>query len=94
MKEFRFPLQKMTAEWKDLQTHHERGILFCVVPQIDLIELAKEVACDNKDYIMECLNNKSVFRPTSEMISWKEDRVFSFVIVQPYVFVEYIDEHR
>ena len=94
MKEFRFPLQKMKAAWKDLQVHHERGVLFFVLPHVDLIELGKEVAGDNKEYIMECLNTKRVFRPTKEMRLPKEEQVFSFVIVQPYVFVEYIDEHR
>ena len=95
MKEFRFPLQKMNAEWKDLQAHHERGVLFFVLPQIDLLELGKAVAGDNKNYIMECLKEKTVFRaPVRDISKWKEDRVFSFIIVQPYVFVEYTDEHR
>ena len=95
MTEFNFPLQKMQAEWKDLRPHHARGVLFFVLPQVDLMELAKAVAEDNKAYIMECLKEQRIFQKETHVVAdWQEERVLSFVIVQPYIFVEYTNEHH
>ena len=93
MKEFNFPLQTMNAQWKDLLPHYRRGILFFVRPHVQLLELGTAVAEDNKDYIMAYINDKSIFQiDPKELPSWEENHVFSFIIVQPYVFVEYVNE--
>lgn len=76
------------VSWSWLRPHQKRDILFLVSEEIDLVEVAVEVAEDRVAQIKTWLKNGALVRPTSTQVEeWERDGgLFSGIIVKPYVF--------
>lgn len=84
-----------TASWQDLEPHYRRGALFLVDRRLGLLEVAVAVAEDRKGEVQGWLAAGRLGRPTSEQIeAWSApgEATFRFVIVQPYVFVQPLED--
>ena len=88
-KSFSFPLQKMTASWKDIAEHNRKGTVFFVDAHLDILEVGRAVAQDNLPYIQRQIDAGKIYRPAERNISLGRDSVCVFIIVQPYIFVEH-----
>ena len=77
-----------TVSWSWLRPHEKRGSLFQVAENLDLIEVAVEVAEDRVTRIKTWLDNGDLSRPTPVQVEeWeKSGGLFSGIIVKPYVF--------
>ncbi len=77
-----------TVSWSWLRPHQKRDILFLVAPELDLVEVAIEVAEDRVAQIKTWLENGDLVRPTpAQVAGWEESGgLFSGIIVKPYVF--------
>jgi hypothetical protein len=78
-----------TVPWSWLRPHAERGVLFLVAGELDLLEVALAVAVDRSELVAGWLESGSLSRPADEQVAdWEENGgLFSGVIVKPYVFV-------
>jgi len=79
-----------TADWTLLKPHAERGVLLIIHPQIDLLEVAIQVAKDQAEEIRLWLDGGKITRPTqAQMEQWETgDTIFTCVIVQPFVLIQ------
>ncbi len=77
-----------TVSWSWLRPHEKHGSLFLVAEELDLIEVAVEVAEDRIARIKIWLENGDLTRPTPDQVEeWnKVGGLFSGIIVKPYVF--------
>ena len=90
MDEIREKLEKEGAivSWEMLQLHAERGALICVSSELDLVDAALAVAQDEAVQVEEWIGSGALYKPTMEQLeAWeaKPQKVFKFVIVQPFV---------
>jgi hypothetical protein len=79
-----------TVAWSWLRPHQERGVLFLVGEELELIEVAVAVAEDRAETIRQWLASGCLGRPDAEMVAAWENRggLFRGVIVKPYVFFQ------
>jgi len=92
-------IKKLEGSWAFLKKHNERNALF-LVSSVSLMAVGQAVAKDQKDFVVELIKDGRLRRPTPEELEmwdsdgeWR-DYLFPFVIVQPFVFVEYdIEDH-
>ncbi|MCK5540399.1 MAG: DUF2288 family protein [Deltaproteobacteria bacterium] len=77
-----------TVSWSWLRPHEKHGSLFQVAEELDLIEVAVEVAEDRVTRIKTWLENGDLTRPIPDQVEeWnKVGGLFSGIIVKPYVF--------
>ncbi len=82
--------QIMPTQWSDLESHYQRDAVIVVSPVIDLAEAAAVVAEDSKEQLTIWLDEKKIYKPSSEEIKiWEsEDQIFNFLIVQPFVLIQ------
>ncbi len=79
------------ASWTMLSEHNERGAVVIVHPDIDLVEVAVEVAQDNVTSVQGWLDSGMIFKPEESQVqafNTQPERQFKFIIVQPYVLVQ------
>jgi len=84
-------LEVQSVTWDALEPHAARGSLLVVAPDLELIEVAEKVACDDASAVGTWVAGGCIYKPSAEMIQqWKaeENALFSFVIVQPYVLCQ------
>jgi hypothetical protein len=77
--------------WADLKPHLERGAVFLVATELDLVEVGACAVVDQVDQVMSWVEHGKLSRPTQQQIeSWNRsaDRLFHFLIVAPYVFIQ------
>lgn len=80
--------------WLDLRQHALRGALFVVHPDAKLLEVGLAVASDDKAAVEQWLTSGQLARPSvEEHAAWEADlsRPFDFVIVQPFVLAQLVD---
>ena len=79
-----------TVVWPRLQPHAERGVLFEVVAELDLLEVGVAVAEDRTEQVKKWLTEGHLLRPGPEKITaWhQEGGVFTALIVKPFVFFQ------
>ena len=78
------------ASWQLLKPHAERGGLFFVHSELDLVAVAAAVADDASETVAGWMEQQKLSCPTmAEIAMHAEDaeRLWTFVIVQPFVFV-------
>lgn len=84
------------ADWSMLEPHHERQSLILVASDLDLPTVGEKVATDDVDNIKKWMTEGKVSRPEDTLIEkWKESpyrKGFRFIIVQPYVLIQEIQE--
>jgi len=79
-----------TANWPLLKPHAERGVLLIIHPQLDLLEVAAQMAEDRTEMIRMWLDGGQIVRPTSEQMEiWETgDSIFTCIIVQPFILIQ------
>ncbi|NPA25429.1 MAG: DUF2288 domain-containing protein [Deltaproteobacteria bacterium] len=77
-----------TVPWSWLRLHHQRGVLFLVADELELLEVALAVAEDRVDEIRNWLETGRLNQPRPEQVEeWENSGgLFAGVIVKPYVF--------
>ena len=77
-----------TVAWSWLRPHHERGILFLVAEELELLEVALAVAEDRVEKVKAWLEAGHLCQPQPEQVEvWEScGGLFAGVIVKPYVF--------
>lgn len=82
-----------TVSWSWLRPHEKHGILFLVAENLDLLEVAVEVAEDRVTQIKVWLENGDLIRPTLDQVTeWESvGGLFSGIIVKPYVFFKPVE---
>ncbi len=79
-----------TADWPLLKPHAERGVLLTINPQLDLLEVAVQVAEDRTEQIRLWLDDGKITRPTqAQMKEWEMgETIFTCIIVHPFVLIQ------
>ena len=84
-----------TASWSLLEDHYKRGALFIIDKKLKLEEVANAFSRDYSDIVKIWLDNKDlkiVDEDLSKTLSANaQDKVASFLIVQPYVIIQLLD---
>ena len=83
------------ADWEMLAPHYERETLFKVSRDLDIFDVAIDLAIDNVDQVKKYLESNQLIRPTDdearEYAKEKNKFFANFLVIQPYViFQEYI----
>lgn len=78
------------ASWDMLKVHHERGAVFVVDSNLELVDVGASIALDEVNTIKIWLDNGK-FKKLDEM---PEDvdmfvRDIKFLIIQPYVLIQF-----
>ena len=77
------------VSWRPLAPHHERGVLWLLAMDLDLVEVGMAVAEDRVSDVSAWIQTGQLRRPTDgEVQAWFDDPVaqhFAFLIVQPFV---------
>lgn len=91
-KDFDFSYEIEEANWKLIAPHHERKAVFIISSDLDLAMVAKVMAKDDVVRVEGWLKSGQLRHPTElEIQHWesqKEEKIFNFVIVQPYVIIQ------
>jgi len=79
-----------TADWSLLKPHAERGVLLIIHPQLDLLEVAVQIAEDQTEQIRMWLDGGKITRPTpARLKEWETgETIFTCIIVHPFVLVQ------
>jgi hypothetical protein len=81
----------MDGTWDDLKDHAERGAVFVVSQDLDLLHVAEKVATDDASAVGAWIEGGSLIRPSEEQLkSWESvpSKSFRFIILQPYVLIQ------
>lgn len=76
--------------WQELARHFARGVVVCVGPELDLLEIAGQFVADNAAGIEALYDQGVVYRARDEdAIRWQQDDPeFWAVVVAPWVLVQ------
>lgn len=91
MNEISFELSVEEGEWSWLKPHLARGALFLVGPDLSLFDVGNAIANDTSGSVQKWIQKGQLARPSTEQVEkWDAvpTQIFSFLIVQPYVFVQ------
>ena len=79
-----------TAEWLMLKPHADRGVLLMIHPQLDLLDVAVQVAEDQTEQVRSWLDSGKISRPPLALMkAWEtENTVFTCVIVHPFILIQ------
>ena len=82
------------ADWEMLAPHHERQTLFKVSRDLDIFDVAIDLAIDNVEEVKKYLESNQLTRlEDDEVLEYSKDKnkfFANFLVIQPYViFQEY-----
>jgi len=79
-----------SADWPLLKPHAERGVLLIIHPQLDMLDVAVQVAEDRTEQIRLWLDDGKITRPTSAQLKeWEMgETIFTCIIVHPFVLIQ------
>lgn len=79
------------APWDLLRAHLERGGIIVVSSDLNLAEVAFEIAGDNKELVERWLANSLLSKPDIEQITkWdnNKQKLFSILVISPFVLAQ------
>lgn len=85
----------LPATWASLRPHFQRDSLFVVDARVPLLDAATAIAEDRKALVAGWVESGALARPTREQAAtWEklEGAAFLSVVVQPFVFVQRLDD--
>lgn len=92
--DFDFTNEIQKASWQILEPHHRRGGLFAISDKLDLAVVAEALATDKANQVKIWLDNgdfKKVEDEDTTGFSMDSDEdIAKFIIVQPYVLIQYL----
>ena len=76
-------------EWQHLQPHNEREALVVVSQELNLLDVAVAFAEDDTENVKKWMAFNLVYKPgAAQTSSYADNKVFKFIIVQPFVLVQ------
>ena len=80
------------ADWEMLEPHYGRGALFYVSCDLNIFEVATDLALDNVSAVKEYLDSGQFVKASEqhfELYGTEKNKFFAnFVVVQPYVLFQ------
>lgn len=77
--------------WRDLRFHLQKDAIILVADSLDLVDVAVDVANDNKDQVSLWISAGKLTKPSQELIDqWEaqQDSPFRMLIAQPYILAQ------
>lgn len=76
--------------WRELQRFFAQGKAVAVSPQLDLVEVALQISCDNRDQVDAWMKDGSVGQVSdAQALEWlAENALMWSVVVRPWVLVQ------
>lgn len=86
----KFKSEMEECDWDALKPHHERGAVFFIKENLDLVTVAVAIAEDNVSQVKIWLDNGDFYKLEQTQSFEKEpyNKMGHFLIVQPYVLVK------
>jgi hypothetical protein len=86
-------LETAQIAWRELQRYFASGATIFIGPELDLVEVAYQIAKDNAAQVAAWMEDGLIARVTDEQaIAWYEaDTIVWAVVARPYVLIQ---EHR
>lgn len=86
-------LETAQIAWRELQRFFASGATVYVGPELDLVEVAYQIAKDNAAQVAEWMEHGHIARVTdSQALAWHDaDAIVWAVVARPYVLIQ---EHR
>jgi hypothetical protein len=85
------------CDWSLLRDHYKRQALVLVEPDVDLVDAGVALALDDAESVKAWQAKNWIRKPTeNEVDSWEGDpykRLARFVIVQPFVLIQLVEEY-
>lgn len=83
-------LETAQIGWRELQRYFASGATVFVSPELDLVEVAYQIAKDNAEQVSAWMEGGQVARVTDEQaIAWYEDDAIVWAVVaRPYVLIQ------
>ena len=85
--------EKTEISIKDLQVHQKRRALILVSDTLDITEVAVLIALDDKKSIESWLSKSLIENVEDDQfksMAHSNNKIFSFIIVQPFVLIQYL----
>ena len=82
------------TEWRELRAHLERGGVILVGADLNLVDAALKIAADDTAFVSEWIEKGALAKPSLPQIEqWNSEKkkLFSIVIVSPYVLIQETD---
>ena len=79
------------APWRNLREHAARDGLVCCRLGEDILEAAVAIAEDNTAWVSQAIESGLLYKPSAEQLAFlekKQETLFRFLIVQPFVVVQ------
>lgn len=79
------------VSWKDMRVHLQRDVIILVAEDLDLVDVAVDVAQDNKHQVSLWISSGQLTKPSREQIDqWEHqlDKPFRMLIAQPYILAQ------
>lgn len=80
-----------TCNWKLIEPHANRGVVFVVDQAIDLIEVASAIIKDETDKVSQWIDSATIARPSELQVhNWEKipDKQFQIIVAKPYVLIK------
>jgi len=77
--------------WRDLRFHLQKDAIILVEDSLDLVDVAVDVANDNKDQVSLWIAAGKLKKPSKELIDqWEaqQESPFRMLIAQPYILAQ------
>jgi hypothetical protein len=86
-------LETAQIAWRELQRFFASGSTVYVGPELDLVEVAYQIAKDNAAQVAEWMEHGHIARVTdAQALAWHDaDAIVWAVVARPYVLIQ---EHR
>lgn len=83
-------LETAQIAWRELQRFFASGATIFVGPELDLVEVAYQIAKDNATQVAEWMEQGQIARVTDEQaLAWHEaDALVWAVVARPYVLIQ------
>ncbi|MGI0117609.1 DUF2288 domain-containing protein [Zooshikella sp. RANM57] len=83
-------LETSTIAWKDLQSFFAAGQVIAVNKGLDLVEVAAQIAQDNKSQIEAWMVENKIAKVTDQQATawYEQDSVLWAVVIRPWVLVQ------
>ena len=80
----------MTTVWEPLEPHHERGAIYLLDEDLDMVEVGEAMANDSVVQIKRWLEDGLLYPPTKDEIDSFKARAeeLKMLIIEPYVLIQ------
>ncbi|MDT8418908.1 MAG: DUF2288 domain-containing protein [Desulfuromonadales bacterium] len=87
----RFKTDLAEVNWRDMRIHLQRDVIILVADDLDLVDVAVDIAEDKTDQVSLWIAAGKLLKPTREQVEhWEAqlDKPFRMLIAQPYILAQ------